>query len=518
MHITADIVLAIYITGLVMIMIFTMMQLHLLVHYRAHRDPERRKCSPMDIRDCRHAANISSPAKETVCPVVTVQLPVYNEHYVIERLIRAAANLDWPADKLEIQLLDDSTDDTTFIIDKHVKQLASNGLNIIHIRRKSRTGYKAGALQNGLNMCAGEFIAIFDSDFVPSADFLQKTVPYFELPETGMIQTRWTHLNKTQSLLTRLQAMALDAHFSVEQAGRNYAGYFMNFNGTAGIWRKTCLIDSGGWEHDTLTEDLDISYRAQLKGWKFIFLEDVVTPAELPVAVSALKSQQYRWSKGAAQTARKNLPDVIRSRFPLMQKLHAISHLLNSSVFIWIFLISFTSLPILWFNSFGLISSSVFHSLSVFLIGLLVWICFYETSMRFDHKDAGTRWAKMITHFPPFLALSMGLGFHNTVAVLSGYSGRESPFIRTPKFNAGSSANPWQTNRYLAGNIGFMGIVEGILMLYFLLGVISSFLLNDYGYLIFHILLTAGYGILFIRNVYESVLTSATLRAANTNF
>jgi cellulose synthase/poly-beta-1,6-N-acetylglucosamine synthase-like glycosyltransferase len=309
-------------------------------------------------------------------PIVTIQLPVYNELYVIERLIDTVANFDWPIEKLEIQVLDDSNDETVDIIANKVKEWSGKGIDITHVIRPNREGFKAGALAYGMNLLKGEYIAIFDADFVPEPDFLNRTIPYFDDEKTGMVQTRWGHLNKNYSILTKLQAFALDAHFKIEQRGRNSRGHFINFNGTAGVWRKSTIEDSGGWQSDTLTEDLDLSYRAQLKGWKFQYLEDVESPAELPVTMPALKSQQFRWSKGAAECTRKNLGKVLMKRgIGMKTKINATFHLLNSFLFICIISLVLLSIPMmLVINQFPQYDH-VYGTLSfLFIININLWI------------------------------------------------------------------------------------------------------------------------------------------------
>jgi cellulose synthase/poly-beta-1,6-N-acetylglucosamine synthase-like glycosyltransferase len=294
-------IIGIYVLLLAFIFAYSLVQLNLLLKYLSSR--KRRQNLDAEIM----------PADQSLWPLVTVQLPVYNELYVVERLIDSAVALNYPKEKLEIQVLDDSTDESFELAANKVQHYQLLGFNIKHIKRSERTGYKAGALAYGLEIAEGEFCAIFDADFVPDPDFLIKTLPHFANKEVGMVQSRWEHLNREYSLLTRLQAFALDAHFTVEQGGRNAGNHFINFNGTAGIWRVKAINDSGGWSADTLTEDLDLSYRAQLKGWKFIFLESLGSPAELPAAMNALKTQQYRWNKGAAECARKNLGKVLSS-------------------------------------------------------------------------------------------------------------------------------------------------------------------------------------------------------------
>ena len=320
------------------VMAFSLVQLHLAILYR------RQKRHPMELL---HDMSQDWPEK----PFVTIQLPVFNERYVIERLMDAVAAFQWPRSKMEVQVLDDSDDETLDIIARKTDELSKKGIDVSHIRRTGRAGYKAGALANGLQMARGAFIAIFDADFLPKPDFLLETVPYFKGPQTGMVQTKWGHLNRYYSLLTRLQAFGLDGHFSVEQSGRSSAGSFINFNGTAGIWRKSCILDAGGWQDDTIAEDLDLSYRAQMKGWKFKYIEHIHAPAELPVVMSAVKTQQFRWNKGGAESARKNLLKVMKSGLGFENKLHAFFHLTNSTNFLFILIASVVSIPLLFTKS-----------------------------------------------------------------------------------------------------------------------------------------------------------------------
>ena len=313
-----------------------------------------------------------------IWPAVTVQLPIFNEIYVAERLIDAVMAFDYPTDKLQVQVLDDSTDETKEITANRVRYYQSKGKNIRFIHRTNRSGYKAGALQEALPAATGTFIAIFDADFLPNPDFLKVVLSSFSAPDIGVVQTRWAHLNSNYSLLTRLQAFALDAHFTIEQTGRNTGGHFINFNGTAGVWRKDCILDAGGWQSDTLTEDLDLSYRAQLRNWKFKYMEHIEAPAELPAAMPALKSQQFRWTKGAAETARKNLGQVLRSHHPAGTKLNGLFHLLNSSVFICVLLAGLLSIPVLIMNhQVNSIWSGFLQFRAMFLVSLISLVSFY---------------------------------------------------------------------------------------------------------------------------------------------
>lgn len=471
------IVIISYSLTLLFIFLFSLGQLNLAWHYLQAKKEKL---------DC--------PELPKEFPIVTVQLPVYNEKYVVERLIESVCHFDYPLNKLEIQLLDDSTDETVEIIAKKVQAMAAKGLDIQHIRREDRVGFKAGALQYGTEICKGEFIAIFDADFLPEPDFLKRTITEFD-ESTGVVQTRWGHINKDYSLLTELQAFGLDAHFSIEQIGRKHAESFINFNGTGGVWRKQCIIDAGGWSADTLTEDLDLSYRAQLKGWKFNYLEDCVSPAELPVIMSAIKSQQYRWNKGAAETAKKNLWKVLKSEIGIGSKLHAIFHLFNSSVFVCLLLASILSIPMLYIKDANPRLELLFDIGSIFLLGFFSITFFYWVASKQTNPANTSRHFFRI--YPAFLTVSMGLSLHNGLAVLEGIFGLKSAFIRTPKFNITSKEDKWQSNVYIKPKINLLTILEGVLSLYFLFGIASGIYLHDWGLLIFHVMLTLGFATVF---------------------
>ena len=490
------IIMTLYAIGLLVIFFYTIGQVHLVYQYFSKKKPGGDQ-----------VPDWSGKASEDF-PKATVQLPVYNERYVINRLIESVADFNWPRDKMEIQVLDDSDDDTVDIIAQKVGELQRQGFDINHIQRNSREGYKAGALEYGMKEAKGEFIAIFDADFKPHNDFLMNTVPCFENENIGMVQTRWTHLNQDYSLLTKMQAFALNAHFTVEQKGRNRAGYFMNFNGTAGVWRRSCIEEAGGWEHDTLTEDLDLSYRAQMKGWDFIFLEDVVSPAELPVAISALKTQQYRWTKGAAEAARKHLTNVWKTDEPLIKKIQASSHLLSSSVFLFILLISVLSVPLLWLKSVQPEMGPFFVATSFFILGLFGWVLFYSAPFMREEGFTFRKAKELLFMFPVFLSLSMALSVHNSIAVIKGYAGQKSPFIRTPKFNITKLTDSWSDNKYLIKKLDAVSIIEGLFALYFLGGIVMGFVVRDLGMVPFHLMLFFGFGTFFCYSVYEKMLKS----------
>lgn len=439
-----------------------------------------------------------SPKSLISYPKVTVQLPVFNEKYVIERLINCVCQLEYPKDKIEIQVLDDSTDETRELTKARVNYWKAQEINISQIRRDNRVGFKAGALAYGLERASGEFIAIFDADFLPQSDFLIKTLPHFE-EGVGMVQTKWGHINEDYSILTRMQAFGLNAHFTIEQTGRASSGKFMNFNGTAGIWRKKCIEEAGGWQHDTLTEDLDLSYRAQIKGWNFVFMEDIVTPAELPVIVPAIKSQQYRWNKGAAETARKNLFNILKSKISASIKFHAAMHLLNSSVFIFLIIAAVLSLPMLYLKASHPNMKLVFDMGSVFIIGFLAMGFFYWTSSKSNRPNKTASY--YLFHFPLFIIFSMGLSLHNAIAVTEGYLGVKSPFVRTPKFAIKSKSDSWKGNIYLKNALSPVTIIEGLLSFCFGFGVAYGVWIGDYGLILFHFMLALGFGTVFIYSI-----------------
>ena len=472
-------IVVLYITSLLFILCYSLTQANLVFRYLFQQK--------------KYKAAQQPTWQFASLPMVTVQLPVYNEKYVAARLIDSITALDYPADKLEIQILDDSTDETRQIIAGKVGQL-SRAINIKHVHREIRTGYKAGALKDGLATATGEFIAIFDADFMPARNFLQKTIPHFIDEKVGMVQTRWAWINKTYSLLTRVQAFALDAHFSVEQVGRNIHNGFINFNGTAGVWRKSCILDSGNWQADTLTEDLDLSYRAQLRNWKFVYLEEVGSPSELPPVMSAVKTQQYRWNKGGAETARKHLRKVFLSNKPLTVKWHGIVHLLTSGVFLSAFTWAVLSVPMIFirhhYPGYSLLFSLANYCFISFLI--LGGMYLVTSTSQYSNKWKGA--LEFLQTIPVFLSLSMGLTLHNAIAVLEGYSGRKTPFIRTPKFNLLGSHDQWSANQYVKKGFSKLIFAETALMLYFAAAVYIAIQLDDLTLLPFHILLMLGYG------------------------
>ena len=483
------IILSIYCLAIFLLFLYGFSQLNLLINYLKFQK-EIDKSIQFDF-------TIASEI-----PIVTIQLPIFNEKYVVERLLTTIAALDYPKDKFEIQVLDDSTDESIFETKKIIDCLFASGLDIKHITRNNRKGFKAGALKDGLETAKGEFIAVFDADFVPQKEWLLQTIPYFKDATIGVVQTRWGHLNRNYSILTKIQAFALDAHFILEQVGRNSKSHFINFNGTAGVWRKACIIDAGNWESDTLTEDLDLSYRAQLKKWKFKYLIDVVTPAELPVIISAARSQQFRWNKGGAENFRKMNWRVITSKnIPIKTKIHGLLHLLNSSMFLFIFLMAVLSVPVIFIkNEYPQLA--VFFDILVFFVftSIVFFTCYWFTFKKI-HGGGFANFMKYIGLFFTFYSIAMGFSFHNTIAVLEGLWGKKSDFIRTPKFNIESLKDKWKQNTYISKNVSKNIIFEGLLLLYFLFGIYSGIRLNDYGLLPFHLMLSIGYGFVFVKSI-----------------
>jgi cellulose synthase/poly-beta-1,6-N-acetylglucosamine synthase-like glycosyltransferase len=485
----AYLIIVIYSISLLLIFFYSLAQLNLLVNYLSQKQqnqtaPKFNLMDPMEI------------------PIVTIQLPVYNEEYVMDRLLENIAKIEYPKSKLEIQVLDDSTDDTVINTEASIRKLQEAGLDIQHIRRTDRSGFKAGALKEGLTIAKGEFIAIFDADFLPAPDWLKKTVIYFKDEEIGVVQTRWGHLNRNYSTLTKIQAFALDAHFTLEQVGRNSKGHFINFNGTAGIWRKQCILDAGNWEGDTLTEDLDLSYRAQLKNWKFKYLEDVETPAELPVVISAARSQQFRWNKGGAENFRKTVWSVINAKnIPFRTKFHGVMHLLNSSMFLCVFLVALLSIPSLYIkNTYGHLDW-VFSLLSLFTISTIILFVCYWFTYKSIQGSGFNNFVEYIKIFFTFFSVALGFSLHNSIAVLEGHMGKRSEFVRTPKFNINNITESWKGNKYLAKKLSPNMILEFALMVYFLFGMYSAIPLNDFGLFPFHFMLFLGFGFVFFKSL-----------------
>lgn len=482
------IILFFYSLSIVLIFFYSLAQFNLLLNYLKSKKQVQKR----EKFDFKNTSEI---------PFVTIQLPVFNEKYVIERLLQTISKLEYPLEKLEIQVLDDSIDDSVIETKQIIDSIAKNGIDIQHIRRENRVGFKAGALKEGLKTAKGEFIVIFDADFVPKTDWLLQTIPYFKDEKVGVVQTRWGHINRNFSLLTKVQAFALDAHFTLEQVGRNSKEHFINFNGTAGVWRKSCIIDAGNWESDTLTEDLDLSYRAQLKDWQFVYLEDIETPAELPVVLSAARSQQFRWNKGGAENFKKMSKRVIEAHnIKTKTKLHGLLHLLNSSMFLCIFAMAILSVPALYIKNEFPHLKILFNIVAFFVVtSIIFFICYWFTYKKINGGGISS-FFRYIRMFFTFYTIAMGFSFQNTIAVLEGLIGKKSEFVRTPKFNIESLKEKWKENVYISHKISKNTIVEGLLVLYFLFGIYSGYMLNDFGLLPFHLMLLIGYGYVFVKS------------------
>ncbi len=383
-------------------------------------------------------------------PFVTIQLPIFNEQYVIDRLVDACCRIDYPRDRFEIQVLDDSTDETAQVAEQIVRRYAegTQGLApqpITYLHRTDRVGYKAGALDAGLSFARGKFIAIFDADFVPAPDWLNKVVHHFAETTVGMVQTRWTHLNRNYSFLTQVEAILLDGHFVLEHGGRSRAGVFFNFNGTAGVWRRTAIADAGGWQHDTLTEDTDLSYRAQLKGWKFKYLQDVECPAELPIEMTAFKTQQARWAKGLIQTGKKILPRVLKSDAPWHVKLEAWYHLTANISYPLMIVLSMLLMPAMIIRSWQGVTQMLLIDLPLFMASTFSVSTFYLVSQK---ELFPRRWYRTFLYLPFLMALGVGLTITNTKAVMEALFGMQSAFARTPKYRVQKKGEKSQANKY----------------------------------------------------------------------
>jgi cellulose synthase/poly-beta-1,6-N-acetylglucosamine synthase-like glycosyltransferase len=422
-------------------------------------------------------------------PRVTVQLPIFNEQFVVERLLEAICRLNYPLDKLDIQVLDDSTDETVAVARGLVNYYAAKGFPVTYHHRSNREGFKAGALAEGLKTAKGEFVAIFDADFVPPEDFLLLTIHHFTDPKTGMVQTRWTHINRNYSFLTEVEAILLDGHFVLEHSGRARSNVFFNFNGTAGVWRRQAIEDAGGWQHDTLTEDTDLSYRAQLKGWKFVYLQDVECPAELPVEMTAFKTQQARWAKGLIQTSKKILPQVLKSDQRFHVKLEAWYHLTANLSYPLMIVLSVLLLPAMIIRFYQGWFQMLYIDLPLFMASTFSISSFYLVSQR---ELFPGKWFRALLYLPFLMALGIGLTVTNTRAVLEALLGKQSEFARTPKYHVESRKDKIRTNSYRR-RLGWVPWVELLIGCYFAMTVYYAVDNENYITVPFLILFVLGY-------------------------
>jgi cellulose synthase/poly-beta-1,6-N-acetylglucosamine synthase-like glycosyltransferase len=464
-------VIALYLLVLGILGVYGFHRGHLLMLYWLHR---KRAPKP--------------PARFEELPAVTVQLPMFNELYVADRLIQSVADLDYPKDKLEIQVLDDSTDETVEIAKAKVAELQAKGYDAVYIHRTDRTGYKAGALEAGLHVAKGDFLLVFDADFVPTKSIIKDLVHHFTDAKVGMVQARWGHLNRDYSMLTRVQSMMLDGHFVVEHIARNRSGRFFNFNGTAGIWRKATIIDAGGWQHDTVTEDMDLSFRAQLRGWRFVYVPDALAPAEVPCEMNSFKTQQFRWAKGSAQTAKKLLPMVLRAKIPLKVKIECVFHLTNNFAYLFLVVLACLQLP-------NMLLRRTIDNPELLLLDVPLFagtcgsiVLFYLTTHRALYGDL---W-EAVKRLPLMMALGIGLSINNARAVVEGLFGKDLTFVRTPKHGVTQRTQGWRFKRYKAGK-AFHSLVEIAFGLYFLITIVLAVITGSWITIPFLVLFMVGF-------------------------
>jgi cellulose synthase/poly-beta-1,6-N-acetylglucosamine synthase-like glycosyltransferase len=446
-------------------------------------------------------------------PCVTVQLPIFNEQFVIDRLLQAVCRLDYPREKLEIQLLDDSTDETVDVARGLVDHYAAQGYPITYHYRSNRAGFKAGALHEGLRSASGEFVAIFDADFVPPPDFLQRTIHHFTSENVGMVQTRWTHINRHYSFLTEVEAILLDGHFVLEHSGRARSNVFFNFNGTAGVWRRKAIEDAGGWQHDTLTEDTDLSYRAQLKGWKFIYRQDVECPAELPVEMTAFKTQQARWAKGLIQTGKKILPRVLKSDQPFRVKLESWYHLTANLSYPLMVVLSVLLLPAMVIRFYQGWFQMLYIDVPLFLASTFSISSFYLVSQR---ELFPKTWPRALLYLPFLMAVGIGLTVTNTCAVIEALIGKQTAFARTPKYRVESKKDRVQAVKYRK-RLGWIPWIEMLIGGYFALTVYYALQNENYLTVPFLMLFVVGYWYTGLMSLLQGSFAGLALNPAESH-
>lgn len=482
-------IIILYTIGPVLITVYSIGQFHLLYIFLKNRK----------------TYSIEAPSyNDGEWPYVTVQIPMFNEMYVAEHVIDACAKLDYPSDKLEIQVLDDSTDETLEIAKKSASYWKEKGVDVVVIHRENRQGFKAGALHEGTQVAKGEFIAIFDADFRPNPDFLYKTVGYFQDEKVGVVQTRWGHLNRSYSLLTRAQSLLHDAFFMIEQQARSVAGYFLRFNGSGGLWRKETIADAGNWSGETLSEDYDLCLRAQMNGWKIVYDNEIVAPAELPVTMVDFKVQQYRWTKGRGQIIKKHFWNLVKSDLPFMVKTHAIFDLLNVFINVGVLLLAFLSVPLVFLLKANPELRLFFSIQSLALINILIapwfaWLVFDKYAEGFKEK-----WKEMKQTFFPFLVLIIGFPFFMVVSLIDGFVNNKSFFHRTSKYNALSSKDSWRNKMYSPSEVPTITWFEGIFAVIFLFALVIDIAIISVAFIPFHILLTLGFSSIFIQSVRKA--------------
>ncbi len=470
-HMMQALIVAAYLVVLGILALYGFHRAHLLYLYWRHR---------------RNVRVVGQPFQEL--PRVTIQLPTFNEMYVAERLCDAVAKLDYPKDKLEIQLLDDSTDETQTILRNKATQLQAQGFDVSYLHRTDRTGYKAGALEAGHKVAKGDYLMVFDADFMPTPGILKQLIHYFTDEKVGMVQARWGHLNRDYSMLTKVQSLMLDGHFAIEHIARNRSGRFFNFNGTAGIWRKEAIVDAGGWQHDTVTEDMDLSFRAQIKGWEFIYVPEALAPAEVPCEMNSFKTQQFRWAKGSAQTAKKLLPMVLRAKLPFKVKLEAVFHLTNNFAYLFLIILAFLQLPNMLLRRKMDDPELLLLDVPLFLATSGSIVLFYLTTHRVLY---GSFWGA-VKRLPMMMALGIGLSVNNTLAVIQGLFGKDMEFVRTPKHGVTLNTQGWKKKKYRAGKM-FHSLFEFGLGVYFVVTIGLAVFTGSWASIPFLLLFMVGF-------------------------
>ena len=475
--------LAAYFFVVIVLAIYGWHRYYLVYLYMSNRDKEPQLGRPLD-----------------PLPIVTIQLPLYNEMYVAERLIDAVCAIDYPRHLLEIQVLDDSTDETRNIAELAVRRYAAQGIDIKYIHRVDRVGFKAGALEAGLKIARGEFVGIFDADFIPTTDFLNRLLPHFRDAKVGMVQARWGHINQDYSLLTKIQAILLDGHFILEHGGRNRGGRFFNFNGTAGVWRRIAIDQAGGWQHDTLTEDLDLSYRAQLAGWQFVFVPGLIAPAEVPVEMNAFKSQQHRWAKGSIQTCRKVLPYLLQSDLPLKVKAEAFFHLTANFNYLLMVALSILLFPAMVYRYEMGWTEMLLIDVPLFAAATFSVINFYLVSQREIYPD----WRSRVKYLPVVMAVGIGLAVNNSRAVIEALMGNPGEFTRTPKYGIERAQDDWHHKKYHQ-TMPIQPLIELALGLYFTATVFYAIAHDIYGTLPFLVIFQFGFLYMGIMSILQQI-------------
>ena len=450
----------------------------------------------------KHRAKAPKPLKEfDELPRITVQLPIFNERYVVGRLLEAVSRLDYPQELLDIQVLDDSTDETKVVASRLVGEYARAGVSISYFHRENREGFKAGALAEGLKEARGEFVALFDADFVPPPSILREMVHYFTDPQVAVVQGRWTWLNHDYSSLTEVQAILLDGHFVIEHGGRNYSQRFFNFNGTAGMWRRAAIEDAGGWQHDTLTEDTDLSYRAQLRGWKFVYDPSIVCPSELPVEMNGFKTQQARWAKGLIQTSKKLLPAIWQSSVPLKIKIEATLHLTANIAYPLMIAFSLILLPAMIVRFYQGWFQMLYLDLPLFLASTCSFSTFYMVAQRELHPRD---WRSRIKYIPFLMSTGIGLAVVNSKAVIEALLGKQSEFVRTPKYRVEGGEEGWELKKYVRQCSRLIPLAELTLAAYFALTVAYSFTIENYLTIPFMMLFFMGYAYTGLMSLFQT--------------